>query len=249
MVGPEGWMRIGPSAVIAAWAGAARPFAIDALAASGEPRRAGGTWAVGLDLLANEPSGAIGGQAFPWSELPLRQQSLHRGQVSAIYPGYPQPGAEETPAAARFRRVRDAAHLDGLLPIGPARVRMMHEPHAWILGLALNRCGAKASPLVVWEGSHLVIRARLAVALRRAPAQLWHQVDLTSAYAAARAEVFETCKRVEVPLLPGEASLLHRMTIHGVAPWQADADAPQEGRVVAYFRPLLDSVEQWLLAD
>jgi hypothetical protein len=246
MVGAKGWVRLGPHPAIADWAAAARPMAVAALAASGEVRRCGGTWAVGLDLLANDATGRVGGVDFPWQAVGLRAERLHQGQLSAVYPGYPQPGSEETPAAARFRLQRDAAHLDGLLPIGPARARMMKEPHAWILGLPLNDCGAGASPLVVWEGSHAVIRARLAAALQGHPAQDWGDVDLTDAYAAARAEVFATCQRVEVLVVPGEASLLHRLTIHGVAPWKTGAEAPAEGRIIAYFRPLLPSVADWL---
>ena len=68
---------------------------------------------------------------------------------------------------------------------------------------------------------------------------------MTEAYTAARAEVFKTCPRRELPGKPGEAVWLHRLTIHGVAPWQAGAEAPAEGRVVAYFRPLLASVRDW----
>lgn len=247
MVAVEGWVKIGPHPEIALWAVAARPMAIAALAASAEVRRCGGTWAVGLDLLANDAFGALGTVGFPWQAVGLLPQSLHQGQLSAVYPGYPQPGVEETPAAARFRKARDAAHLDGLLPVGPARKRMMKEPHAWILGLPLNRCGAGAAPLVVWEGSHEVMRRHIATELRRHSPEVWGDVDLTEVYTVARAEVFATCPRVEVPVVPGEASLLHRLTIHGVAPWQTGADAPAEGRIIAYFRPVLPSVEAWLL--
>ena len=44
----------------------------------------------------------------------------------------------------------------------------------------------------------------------------------------------------------GGAVLLHRLLIHGVAPWAEGAVAPPEGRMVAYFRPVLPSVEDWL---
>jgi hypothetical protein len=36
---------------------------------------------------------------------------------------------------------------------------------------------------------------------------------------------------------PGCAYLLHRLTLHGVAPWDASAQAAPEGRLIAYFRP------------
>ena len=84
-----------------------------------EPWRCGGTWFVGVDALPNSPDGAINGTPFPWAALPLTPEPLHTAQLSVIRPGYPQPSPEETPAAFAFRRDRDAAHLDGLLPIGP----------------------------------------------------------------------------------------------------------------------------------
>lgn len=240
-----GWLHIPANAAIARWAEAARPLARKALAASPEPLRCGGTWAVGLDLLPNAADGSIGGVALPWAELGLAPVRLHPAQVSAVYPGYPQPSTEESEAAFRFRKLRDAAHLDGLLPIGPDRRRMIREAHGWILGLPLEGCSPEASPLVVWEGSHLILRDALRAALAPYPATLWDQIDITEAYQAARAEVFRRCRRVEVSALPGEATILHRHLLHGVAPWKSGKDA----RVIAYFRPLLGSVESWLSDD
>lgn len=241
-----GWRRVGPHPAIAAWARAARPLAVAALAATDQPLRCGGTWAVGLDLLPNAPDGSVGGAALPWDVLGLTPVDLHRAQLSATYPGYPLPGAEETPAAQRFRRVRDAAHLDGLLPIGPDRRRMIREPHGWILGLPLTEAGAGAAPLVVWEGSHLILRRGLARALAGHPPESWADVDVTEAYQAARAEAFATCRRVELPGWPGEAVVLHRHLLHGVAPWAEGASADPAGRIVAYFRPVLPDVAGWM---
>lgn len=245
----RGYRRIPLTPAIAAWAKAAHPLAVAALQASAEPLRCGGTWAVGLDLLPNGPDGSVGGVAFPWADLGLAPEPLHPGQLSTVFPGYPRPSTEETPAAFAFRRDRDAAHLDGLLPIGPEKRRMMKEPHGWILGLPLNACDAGASPLVVWEGSHAILRAALEQALAPHPPGTWGDVDLTAPYQAARKHIFATCRRVELPARPGEATLMHRMTLHGVALWAAGAKAPQEGRIVAYFRPLLPSVQDWLTRD
>ena len=240
----RGWQRIGVSSEIAAWSAAALPLAVQALAASGEPLRCGGTWAVGLDLLPNDAAGRVGGVDFPWADVGLVPEPLHKAQLSAIYPGYPQPSPDETASAFGFRLNRDAAHLDGLLPVGADRQRMVKEPHAWILGLPLNL--SNAAPLVVWQGSHEVLRAALLAALAPHPPEVWGDIDLSEAYAAARRRVFETCKRVAVPVLPGQATRLHRLTLHGVAPWAADATAPPEGRIIAYFRPQLASVRDWL---
>ena len=240
-----GWQRLGPSAGIKAWADAALPLAQAALAATSDPLRCGGTWAVGLDLLPNDATGRVGGVDLPWADLGLSPEPLHRAQLSTIHPNYPQPSTEESATAYAFRLNRDAAHLDGLLPIGADRHRMVKEPHAWILGLPLNV--SDASPLVVWEGSHLILQAALREALAPHKPEIWGHVDVTQAYTAARRRIFDTCPRIALPVRPGEATLLHRLTLHGVAPWEAGAIAPPEGRIIAYFRPLMSSVEEWLL--
>jgi hypothetical protein len=241
----RGWQKLGPDPAIAAWADAARDAALQALATSAEPWRCGGTWFVGVDALPNGPDGSVNGTAFPWAALPLAPEPLHRAQLSVIRPGYPRPSPEESPAAFAFRRDRDAAHLDGLLPIGAGKRRMVKEPHDWILGLPLN--ATTAAPLVVWEGSHHILRAALIKVLSDHPPETWADTDITDAYQKARREVFATCRRIEIPASPGEATLLHRLTLHGVAPWQPQDQAPPEGRMIAYLRPVLASVEVWLL--
>ena len=243
MVAP-GWQRLGPDPAIAAWAETARLAALDTLATTAEPWRCGNTWFVGVDALPNGPDGTIHGTPFPWSALPLAPEPLHRAQLSVIRPGYPQPSPDETPAAFAFRRDRDAAHLDGLLAVGPGKRRMVKEPHAWILGLPLNQ--TSAAPLSVWEGSHEILRAALLQALSPHPPATWGEVDLTEAYQNARRDIFETCRRIELPVRPGEATLLHRLALHGVTRWQEQDEAPPEGRMIAYLRPQFASVEAWL---
>ena len=242
-----GWRIIGPDPRIANWAHAALPRARTALAQTDQPLRCGGTWAVGLDLLDNDAAGTVAGCDLPWAALGLAPQPLHQAQVSGIYPGYPQPWPGESAAAMQYRISRDAAHLDGLLPIGPDRRRMIKEPHAWILGLALTDCAA--APLVVWDGSHRVMQSALRRALAAHPPQDWGNIDITDVYQAARAQVFATCPRVEVPIVRGQATLLHRAVLHGVAPWPTGFDAGQTDRIIAYFRPMLASVQDWLLRD
>jgi hypothetical protein len=248
LLAQQGWRRVAYDANIAHWAHAALAPAQHALAQDTTPRRCAGTWAVGLDLLPNDAAGSVAGVAFPWQALGLSACALHAGQISTIFPGYPQHGSEESDAAYGFRLRRDAAHLDGLLPVGPQRLRMLQEPHSWIVGIALNACTPNASPLVLWQGSHEKMRQALHAVLRNHPPSHWPQIDLTAAYQAARADVFASCPRIAVPLLPGEAIVLHRLTVHGMAPWAADAHAPAEGRMVAYFRPLLASMADWLHA-
>ena len=243
MVGP-GWQKIGPDPAISAWAGSARLAALRTLATSSEEWRCGGTWFVGVDALSNTSDGSIDGTPFPWAALPLAPEPLHPAQLSVIRPDYPQPSTEETPSAFSFRRTRDAAHLDGLLPVGPEKARMVKEPHSWILGLPLNE--TTASPLTVWENSHTVLRTALLAALEPHPPESWGNVDLTAAYTFARKQVFATCRRIELAARPGEATLLHRLTLHGVAPWKPKDTAPPEGRMIAYLRPQVRSVKAWL---
>lgn len=244
-VGPSGWRRVGPHPAIAAWAEAARAPAAQAVAASTD-WRCGGTWCVGLEALPNAPDGSVGGVALPWDVLGLEPQPLHAAQVSTTRAGYPQPSDHETEAAFRFRRNRDGAHLDGLLAVGEGKRRFIREPHGWILGLPLNAADAGAAPLVVWEGSHEIIRAALMDALAPHDPATWGDVDITDAYAAARRDVFDTCRRVTLPGRVGEAVLLHRLLVHGVAPWTDGARADEPGRMVAYFRPLMASVAGWM---
>ena len=241
----SGWQLIDHHPAIADWAKAAHTLALATLRSRDEEWRCGGTWLVGVDALPNDASGAVPGAAFPWDALPLVPEPLHQGQLSVIKPGYPQPSPSETAPTYNYRLNRDAAHLDGLL-LQPNGARMMQEPHHWILGLPLN--ASDASPLVVWEGSHIVMRTALIRALADVPPDDWGSVDLNPVYQAARRDIFATCTRRLLPVLPGQATLLHRHTLHGVAPWEKGASAPAEGRIIAYFRPQMASVQDWLTA-
>ena len=60
------------------------------------------------------------------------------------------------------------------------------------------------------------------------PAEQWGEVDATEVYQATRRTIFETCERVTVTAKPGEAYLIHRLALHGVAPWQP---GPRPGRM------------------
>lgn len=211
--------------------------------------RHGATWFVGVDALPNAPDGSIGGVPLNglWCDRVGWGGAWHPAQLSVVYPGYPGRDPDESDAAHAFRRDRDAAHLDGLLAEGPDKRRYLREPHGIIVGLPLNRVAPGASPLVVWEGSVPIIRAAMARAFAGRSPKDWAAVDVTEVYQAARRAVFARCTRRVIEAAPGQVVLVHRMAIHGVAPWQDRVAAPAEGRMVAYFRPILADPADWLL--
>ena len=247
----RGWTRFPAHPNTLAWARAAHRAGLGVVA---DPQmrdtwlQCEGTWFVGVDALPTAPDGSIGGVALrgPAIDALAPLPPLHPAQLSVTYPGYPRPRAGETEASFAYRRDRAAAHVDGLIADADRR-RRIEEPHAFILGLPLTACDPEASPLVVWEGSPEIIRAALARALAPHPPKDWGRVDITDAYVAARREVFDTCPRVALPAVPGEALLLHRLALHGVAPWAEGAKAPEEGRMIAYFRPqIAGGIQAWL---
>lgn len=246
MTPDPGWRKYRYSAEVAAWARHAHGQAQAVLRDPGHAHwyRGENTWFAGVDCLPNDTSGRLpDGPPLVGEFLEdLPETVLHPAQVSAVFPGYPKPMKGETEAAARYRRTRDGAHVDGLLPIGPDRRRMIREPHAFILGLPLTDGSAEESPLVVWEGSHLVMRRAFRSVFSGHPADAWPDVDLTEVYHAARREAFETCRRVTLPGVPGEAVVLDPLMLHGIAPWTAGDGPP---RLVAYFRPETD-LDTWL---
>ena len=159
---------------------------------------------------------------------------LDRAQASVCYPGYPRQGPEENDAAFRYRRIRSAAHVDGLRRVTPGRRRKLEERHAFILGLPLNDAPSDAAPLVVWEGAHEVMRTAFRSVYSGVPPLDWAHLDVTEAYQAARRVCFDTLNPVEISAKPGEAYLVHRLALHGVAEWRASEG---DRRAVAYFRP------------
>ena len=231
-----GFQRLGFDPAVARWAQAAHR-AVQGVDRSA--RRHGGTWFVGVDVLPNDADGAVDGVPMPFAAM---APTWHAAQVSIIYPGYPRQDAGDTDAAHRFRLTRDAAHMDGLLPEGPDKRRHLREPHGFILGMALN--AATPSPLVVWRGSHLVMQAAFSKAYAGVSPDKYGDVDVTDIYQTARREVFATCARVEVPTTLGEAVILHRHLLHGVAPWAGGAGS--EGRMIAYFRPQIAPAD-WIM--
>ncbi len=252
----KGWQKFAVEPAVNIWANAARKVA-ETRVRDPQHRRewltCEGTWFVGVDTLPNTPDGAVAGTG-PLTGVALQAATtlygrlpLHRAQVSVIYPGYPKPRDGEGEGAFRYRLIRDAAHVDGVLAVGDDRRRMLRERHAYILGLPLTACSDDASPLVVWEGSHHIMRAAFARVLQGIPQTDWAETDLTDVYRDARRIVFDNCPRLTLPAQPGEAYLIHRHALHGVAPWGADSVAPAAGRMIAYFRPeFLSEPNDWL---
>lgn len=248
-------MRFPADPALLAWAQHALPRARAAAADPGQAHwlRCGGTWFVGVDALDNDAQGRLaGGPPLAGAAIETIRHSLglslpfHRAQISICYPGYPQPSPEESDAAYRFRVNRDAAHVDGLLAEGPGKRRYLREPHAYVLGIPLTAQSADASPLIVWEGSHLIMQAMFREQLAGRPPADWAATDLTEAYQAARRQVLDSCRRTALPGEPGEAVLLHRHLLHGVAPWSGTATASPDGRMIAYFRPHFPDPRDWI---
>lgn len=251
----DGVVVLPPSAGMIAWAERARALSLEGLAGlEADQWRHGNTWCVGLDLLPNAADGSLpGGVNFSSEGMKIALQStdleeaaLHLAQVSLVRPGYPKQDPSESDTAHRFRKNRDAAHLDGLRPVGPDMQRQIADPHAFVLGIALTPVTVETSPLVVWKGSHRVMANALRAALKDVDPADWGRTNITAPYQAARKEVFETCERIEITADVGAEILMHRHAIHGIAPWRADEG---QDRLVAYFRPEPFGVVDWLLKD
>jgi hypothetical protein len=255
----RGWLRFPAEAALQRWAEQARDAVQRALSDPDNAQgfRCGGTWFVGVDELPNDAEGGLDGGPvlhgavfdFLRANLHGGDLPLHRAQLSVCFPGYPQPSDAETEAAFRFRVKRDAAHVDGLLLGDPQRRRFLREPHAWILGIGLQTAGEEASPTVLWEASHRSMGPALAAALAGHPSTEWPHLDITAPYQQARREVFARCTRLPMPLACGEALLLHRHLVHGMAPWRVPAGQGPDSRAIAWFRPQFPDVASWLWSE
>ncbi|MEO9574220.1 MAG: hypothetical protein ABJ263_18460 [Tateyamaria sp.] len=244
-LGRDGYAVFDADPRVAKWASAAVRVARD-IASDPEMRAAnlrhGETWFVGVDALPNGPMGKVDNVplAGPWQDH-VPSVAMHSAQLSIIYPGYPKRDPDQSEANHRYRVTRAAAHVDGLLPEGPARRRFAREFHAYILGLPLNPVAA--APTVVWPGSHLIMQAALSELIGAQPID---QVDLTDAYHAARRAAFEASDPIPIVAGPGQSFLIHRFALHGTAPW----DGPvTDGRMIAFFRPEFSDAKDWLAAD
>lgn len=254
----RGWQVFSPEDELLDWVEQARE---PAHATAQNPEfaawhRCAGTWFVGVNALPNDPMGRLGGgpelsgraMKFVREALQFADRPLDRAQVSIIYPGYPQPQDGESAVAFDYRLNRDAAHVDGLHPVGATRARHQQEFQAFLLGIPITDASPNAAPLVVWEGSHHVLAAMYRAAFSGLDPADWSALDLTKVYHAARKRVFETCARKVVHVAPGGAYVIHRFALHGVAPFADGAVADPKGRAILYFRPETER-QLWLDLD
>ena len=249
-----GWCRFPRDAALLRWTRHALPPARAAIRSPDNAGwlRCGGTWFVGVNALPNDAEGRVGGSPpLPGPAVDFIRRGLgmpglpwDRAQISVCYPGYP--GQEEDAASFRYRLSRDGAHVDGLHPVGSGRRRFLREHHRFILGIPLVEFSADAAPSVVWEGSHEIMRTALREALSGLPCGQWRDTDLTECYHRARNTVFSACSRKEIHAEPGECFLIHRLALHGIAPWGDRARSAPDGRTVCFFRPDCASPADWL---
>lgn len=210
--------------------------------------RCQGTWFAGVRILQNDSRGIVNqgpeldtnSSRWALKQLKVKNIKWDPAQVSVCYPGYPMPRQGESETAFLYRLKRDAAHVDGLHPVGKEKVRKLKEQHAFIMGIPVTLSSKKASPLVVWEGSHKITKYYFEKEFSDIDPKDWKNVDITKSYHKAREEIFGSCKRVEIYAMPGESYIIHRMALHGVAPWDGRANSGKEGRVIIYFRPEAD---------
>lgn len=250
------WCRFAYDETLARWVEQALPAARATLAAGDNAKwlRCGGTWSIGVNALPNDAAGALAGGTpisgravdFVRNDLGMQGFEWDRAQVSVVYPGYPLPMASESAAAFRYRIDRDAAHVDGVKREGPRRRRYLLGHHRFVLGIPMVETGTGASPLVVWEGSHEFVRRVFQERFGAMPPASWRREDITELYQSVREKIFAACERVEIVAQPGEAYLVHRLALHGIAPWSAPKSDGSDGRMIVYFRPETEATETWL---
>ncbi len=260
----DSWCRFDHDARIQQWIDKTLAIARNCVddPANAQWHRCGGTWFAGVNVLPNDETGSVeGGVALTGKAVDFIHQQLghaafgwDRAQVSVIYPGYPQPMQGETDAAYRYRLRRDAAHIDGITHQGPKRRRFLGEQHAFVLGIPMVQTDRQAAPLVVWQGSHQIVRESLQRFYADKPPEDWPSIDVTDHYHALRREIFDRCERVQIWLQPGETYLVHRLALHGMSPWPSKEDGNRDTvqnenhpeRMICYFRPAFLSPQQWL---
>ena len=229
--------------------------------------RCGNTWFVGVNFLGNDKTASLNGACF--EGIPVTEIKSYFGhnikywdeaQVSICWPNYPLQSDNETHNAFNFRVNRYAAHVDGILPFGREKRRFLKDPHAFIFGIPITYCDYKTAPVVVWEGSHLIMREAFKRTYNASDSKNWDKIDVTNVYQKARSRVFETCQMKRLYVNLGESYLIDRLAVHGIAPWEPrepkkngvstkdikNQPEIKNGRAVIYFRPSFDITSDWI---
>lgn len=253
----KGWHRLSASEELNAWSEVHLSAAQNCMGDKQHKQwwRYQNTWFAGVNALPNDDKGAVGDKPpLPQS---LRQlladycqtsiQAMDQGQISALFPGYPQPDPQQSKAANHFRKHHFAAHLDGLVPHGPDRRRLLTEQHSFILGISLTDHPANAAPLMVWPGSHMILQKWLIDHLGSLPESDWCTFDLTQSYQQTRQQILADIQPQAIHLDQGDAYVFHRHMLHGMGSWPPKAvDHNAQGRILAYFRPCWHQPQAWL---
>ncbi|HCH23546.1 MAG TPA: hypothetical protein DE179_04550 [Oceanospirillaceae bacterium] len=252
-----GWAQLPASAELKAWQKHTLPIAIQRMQAPDLKQwwRYQNTWFAGVNALPNDATGAVAkGPSLPTGLLKqltnyvdCTELALDQAQISACLPGYPQASASESSASFQYRKQRYAAHFDGLRPLGPERRRHLTEQHSFILGIPLSSHLPEAGPVMVWPGSHKLVQAWLQTELAQVPEQHWSEKDITDGYQLVRRHILETIQPEPIYAPLGGAYLIHRHALHGQGLWPKNtANVGKNGRIIAYFRPLLHTPHNWL---
>jgi hypothetical protein len=119
----------------------------------------------------------------------------------------------------------------------------MRRYHRFIFGVPLVDVDHGSSPMVVWEGSHRLVREAFEAHFAGMPLAARERQDITDFYRELRREIFAKCTKTEITAAPGEAWLVHRQALHGIAPWSGrDTSTP---RTIVYFRPEYREPQAW----
>ena len=246
----KGWVKFDYNATIDNWVNQARPFVKQAMEHDDNQHwwRCGNTWFVGVNLLPNDNQGNIGdgflsGEVndFIQQYFIMPEKGFDRAQISTCVPGYPQPSVNESGTAFNFRLNKDAAHVDGVLPIN--KRRFLQEYHAFILGIPLTDIDINTSPFVIWEQSHSIIEQTFSQRFNNIPYHQWQHEDITECYKSARQQVLDSCKRRVIEAKVGEVYFAHRLSVHGMTRWKQTENTSEHNkttksnRTICYFRP------------
>ncbi len=251
-----GWAVVEKDNLLLEWISEAKKVTKDRISSRNfdrEQMRCGGTWFVGMNFLNNDYSGSLNKVTFDGKAVSsildrygIFFEHWDKAQVSICYDGYPKPGKSETEASFLYRIKKFGAHVDGILPLGETRRRYAREYHNFIFGIPLVNFNKFAAPVVVWEGSHKIMRRFLSQKLLKNSSKFWKDQDITHLYHEARREVFLHCRKKIIVVPIGGSYILHRLSLHGIMPWGKNGHAEGSNRMIAYFRPLLKEAKFWL---